>query len=364
MKKKWLGCILAAAMTAASLAGCGSGSEGSATTATEAATAAQTQAAAAVTTEAAAETVTEAAAETTEAAAEDGLPTQDLSGNDITVPEDVTKIVSMAPSVTRLLIDLGLSDEIIAVDTNSEEYYGDELPADLPTYDMMQPDNESIVALAPDIVFTSGMSSSGGTDVYASVRAAGICTADIPSASSLQEIEDSITFVGACTGTKEQAEEINSDFETAVSDIKDIGDAIPEDEKKTVLYEITTPTSDSPTIYSAGKDTYITEAITDIGATSLTADQEDAWPSISEEAAIAMNPDVILTTDNYTEDVVNTLLNLTGWENVTAVQNKDVYYIDANLLNQPNQHVISAMVEMAKDIYPDAYADLEDPFAQ
>ena len=77
-----------------------------------------------------------------------------------------------------------------------------------------------------------------------------------------------------------------------------------------------------------------------------------------------MNPDVILTTDNYTEDVVNTLLNLSGWENVTAIQNKDVYYVDANTLNQPNQHVVSAMIEMAKDIYPDAYADLEDPFAQ
>lgn len=77
-----------------------------------------------------------------------------------------------------------------------------------------------------------------------------------------------------------------------------------------------------------------------------------------------MNPDVILTTDNYTKDVVDTLLSLTGWENVTAVKNKDVYYIDANLLNQPNQHVVSAMIDMAKDIYPEAYDGMEDPFAQ
>ena len=227
----------------------------------------------------------------------------------------------------------------------------------------MQPDNEAIVALQPDIVFTTGMSSSGGTDVYASVRAAGICTADLPSASSLSEIADNITFVGTCTGTAEKAEEIRTEYENTVADLKAIGDGISEDEKKTVLYEISTPSSDSPTIYSAGKDTYITEAITDLGATSLTADEEDQWPSISEEAAIAMNPDVILTTDSYTEDVVNTLLSLSGWESVTAIQNKDVYYVDANTLNQPNQHVVSAMIEMAKDIYPDVYQDVEDPFA-
>lgn len=360
-KKNVLAGILSTTLAVAALTGCGGNSQSTAVTTAETAAAAEVTTAQEASTQA--QTLA-SAAEDTEAGEETALPTKDLSGNDITVPESVTKIISMAPSITRLLIDLGLSDEIIAVDTNSEDYYGDELPANLPTYDMMQPDNESIVALKPDIVFTTGMSSSGGTDVYASVRAAGICTADIPSASSLQEIADSITFVGACTGTKERAEEINSDFESAVSDIKEIGDGIPDDEKKTVLYEISTPTSDSPTIYSAGKDTYITEAITDIGATSLTADQDDAWPSISEEAAIAMNPDVILTTDNYTEDVVNTLLNLSGWENVTAIQNKDVYYVDANTLNQPNQHVVSAMIEMAKDIYPDAYADLEDPFAQ
>ena len=304
------------------------------------------------------------AAETEAAAADTALPSKDPAGNEITVPEKVDKIISMAPSVTRLLIDLGISDKLVGVDTYSEQYYGDELPENLPAYDMMQPDNESIVALKPDIVFTTGMSSSGGTDVYAAVRAAGICTADIPSASSLDEIGETIIFVGDCTGTQAKAEAISRDYSSAVADIKKIGDGIPKEERKSVLYEISTPTSDSPAIYSAGKDTYITEAITDIGAVSLTADQEDAWPSISEEAAIAMNPDVILTTDNYTKDVVDTLLSLTGWENVTAVKNKDVYYIDANLLNQPNQHVVSAMIDMAKDIYPEAYAGMEDPFAQ
>ena len=354
-KKNLLAGILSAALAAAALTGCGGQSQSTTAASTEAAAVQETAAA-----EASAETT--AAVETAEAA-ETALPTKDPAGNDITVPESVTKIISMAPSVTRLLIDLGLSDKLVAVDTYSQQYYGDDLPADLPTFDMMQPDNEAIVALQPDIVFTTGMSSSGGTDVYASVRAAGICTADLPSASSLSEIADNITFVGTCTGTAEKAEEIRTEYENTVADLKAIGDGISEDEKKTVLYEISTPSSDSPTIYSAGKDTYITEAITDLGATSLTADEEDQWPSISEEAAIAMNPDVILTTDSYTEDVVNTLLSLSGWESVTAIQNKDVYYVDANTLNQPNQHVASAMIEMAKDIYPDVYQDVEDPFA-
>ena len=42
------------------------------------------------------------------------VPTKDRAGNDIKVPEKVEKIVSMAPSTTQFLIDLGLGDKIIA----------------------------------------------------------------------------------------------------------------------------------------------------------------------------------------------------------------------------------------------------------
>ena len=96
------------------------------------------------------------AAETEAAAADTALPSKDPAGNEITVPEKVDKIISMAPSVTRLLIDLGISDKLVGVDTYSEQYYGDELPENLPAYDMMQPDNESIVSLKPDIVLRHG----------------------------------------------------------------------------------------------------------------------------------------------------------------------------------------------------------------
>ena len=50
------------------------------------------------------------------------VPTKDRSGNDIKVPAEVKSIVSLAPSTTRVLIDLGLALKIVAVDTNSLQY--------------------------------------------------------------------------------------------------------------------------------------------------------------------------------------------------------------------------------------------------
>ena len=127
------------------------------------------------------------------------VPTKDRSGNDIKVPAEVKSIVSLAPSTTRVLIDLGLALKIVAVDTNSLQYK-DYLPSGVKSFDMMNPDNEAIAALKPDIVFTSGMSSVGGSSPFKPLVDSGICVADIPSSASLSAIEDDIKFIGNCTG--------------------------------------------------------------------------------------------------------------------------------------------------------------------
>ena len=115
--------------------------------------------------------------------------TKDRAGNDITIPAQVEKIVSMSPSSTELLIDLGLGDKIVAIDTYSGmSPFASSLKAGLPQFDMMSPDCEAIIALNPDIIFTTGMSSAHGEDVYASVKAAGVCVADIPTAASVKDI--------------------------------------------------------------------------------------------------------------------------------------------------------------------------------
>ena len=46
-------------------------------------------------------------------------PTKDRAGNAITVPETVNTIVSLAPSVTQVLCELGLADKIVGIDNQS-----------------------------------------------------------------------------------------------------------------------------------------------------------------------------------------------------------------------------------------------------
>ena len=52
----------------------------------------------------------------------------------------------------------------------------------------------------------------------------------------------------------------------------------------------------------------------------------DGWAKMDEESIVAANPDVIITTHGFrTKDANSQVLKRSGWEDVTAIKNKQVY---------------------------------------
>lgn len=288
------------------------------------------------------------------------VPTKDRAGNDIKVPEKIDRIVSMAPSTTQVLVEFGLGDKIVGIDTNSVTYI-DKLPADVAQFDMMSPDNEAIAALKPDIVFTSGMSSVGGTSPFQSLIDSGICVADIPSPSSIDGICDDVKFIGTCVGKGAEGFAYAEGLRLFMEGVKEASSDESGDKAKTVLVMMNVPSAEYPTVYTFGKGTYMNEMLEDIGAKNAFGDQE-GWLSVSVEEVLAANPDVILMDCNWMPGAADQVKALEGWENVTAVKNGDVYQIDEDLCSRPNHHISEATIEWAKYIYADVYGNFTESF--
>ena len=285
--------------------------------------------------------------------AADGRPDTDRSGNPIALPDEVDSIISMAPSATQTLLDLGLEDKLIAVDTYSAMYFDLQ---DLPTFDMMEPDTEQMAVLDADLIFTTGMSASSGGDPFKPLRDIGVCIADIPSATSIDSMLEDTRFIAACVEEQEKGEELIAGFQEELNALTDISAGIQN--KKRVVVEIAC----DPDIYTAGSGTFMDEMLTIIGAENIFGDHE-GYLAVTEEAVITLNPDVILTMVDYVDDPVAEIMGRTAWQHVTAVANGDVYLVNTNAVSLPNLHVIDGMKQMAKMIYPEAYAAVEDPFA-
>ncbi|MCL2276621.1 MAG: ABC transporter substrate-binding protein [Treponema sp.] len=275
-------------------------------------------------------------------------PGVDREGLAIILPEKINRIISIGPSNTEILIGLGLANRIIAVDIYSADTAGlaPNTPAEL---DMMALNAELIVSYMPDIIFITGIARGGtGDNPLAPVSAAGISVIYMPTSGNVAAIMEDIRFIASVMEAREAGETLVSGMQAEIDKVSDISKTITE--KRTVYFEI----SPAPWMYSFGTGTFLNEMIELTGAENIFKNQT-GWLSISDEALLSANPDVILTTTDFLDDPIGEIMGRPGFGVIAAVQNGDVYMIDANSSSRPSQNIIKALREIAKAVYPEYY---------
>lgn len=274
------------------------------------------------------------------------LPDTDPSGAKITVPEQINSVAVLAPSIAETVIALGYGGKIVAYDTASVGLEG--IPENVPVLDTTQPDIEQLAALKPDVLMVSNLSLYDQEAPYQQLIDMGVCVICVPTSDSIKDIQSDIAFIASVFGESEKGEQIIAEMQAEIDRIAAIGKTITE--KKSVYFEI----SAAPYMYSFGSGVFLNEMIELIGAENILADQE-GWLSVTEESVIADDPDVILTNVNYIENPTQEIMERSGWGALTAVKNKDVYYIDNMASSLPNQNVVKALTQMAEAVYPEYY---------
>ncbi len=273
----------------------------------------------------------------------------DRSGVEITKPTEINSVITLVPSITETLVDLGLGDKIIGTDTYSLATEG--LNPDVVELDAMTPDIEKILTLKPDVVIALGSANSASEDPLKQLTDAGILVTYIPTANSLDDISLDISFLGELTGTEQRATEIIVAFNSTINSIQEQV-ATYQDGGKTVYFEI----SPAPYMYTFGSDVFLNEIIELLGCENVFADQESWIPATSEEV-LARNPQMIFTNNSDDANAVSEIQSREGWSVIDAVKNNEIYVVDKNSSSQPNEYVIECIKEMAQIIYPDIKLD-------
>ena len=274
-------------------------------------------------------------------------PTTDPSGAAVEIPDEIGSVVVLAPSIAETLTALGCGDLIVGYDLQSVGLAG--LPADVPTFDLMQPDMEQLAALKPNVLFVSSMTLYDQSNPYQQLMDMGVCVLCVPNADSIAAIQEDIAFIAAAMGKTAEGDALIAEMQAELDRIAAIGATVTD--KKSVYFEI----SAAPDLYSFGSGVFLNEMIELIGAENILADQE-GWLAVDAETVVAANPDVILTNVNYIEDPVAEILGRSGWEGVNAVKNAQVFYIDNMASSLSNQNIVKALDQMAQAVYPDLYA--------
>lgn len=279
--------------------------------------------------------------------AEFPLTLTDSVGNEITLETAPATIVSMVPSNTEILFELGLGDAIVGVN----DY--DDYPAEALKKEKIGGQDfnvEKIVSMNPEIVFAHESGLGKGKEGLQQIRDAGIPVFVVKNAVSFEETYTTIETIGQATGKTVEAEKIITDMKAKVEEV--LAKLVTVDNKKTVFVE----TSPEPNIYTPGKNTFMDQMLEMIGAENIAADQED-WFMIAPEEIINRNPDVIIVLYDYIETAVADVYARPGFDTITAIKEKAVVQVKENITSRTGPRLAEGLEEIAKAIYPEAFGE-------
>ena len=274
-------------------------------------------------------------------------PDVDRGGFAITLPDEISTIISIGPSNTEVLVELGVGDKIVSTDRFSDNVLG--IAEGISVLDMMSLDAEFIIELNPDIIFITGMTRvHGDDDPLRLVSDVGIAVIYMPSSVSIDAIIEDIRFMASVMDAHDAGEAIISYMQAEIDAIQEIASTITT--TRTVYFEI----SPAPHLWTLGTGTFINEMIELVGAVNIFADKY-SWVSVADEVLLETNPDVIITSVNFMDDPVSEIMNRPGWNTITAVQNGDVFQVSTDYTNRPSHNIIRGLRQIATAVYPEYF---------
>ena len=341
LSPRWLLSSLIVLLLGLLLAACGDPTAAAIPPPTARATTAPATTAAATTTTAAT-TAPATTAATTTAAATYPLTITDDARRSVKLAKAPARIVSLAPSDTELLFALGLGDKVVGVDTFSN--YPPEATKIDKVGGLSDTNLEKIVSLTPDLVLAAGITSK---ELITSLESRGL-TVLVLNPTNLAGVVANMKLLAQVANVPEKGEAAAADFQKKLDDIAAKVKAVKA--KPRVFYEL------DPTLFTVGPGSFIDDMIQKAGGQNIVTDASNPYPQLNQEAVISKDPEVILLGDDTGGvDTPEKILARPGWSNVTAVKNKRVVTLNADLVNRPGPRAALGVENIAKALYPDLF---------
>ena len=261
------------------------------------------------------------------------------------------RIVSISPNVTEILYGIGAWSQVVAVSQYCT--FPDDVKKKPRVSGWDKTNLEQLTALKPDLVI--------GVDAQApflqdKLNSLGIRSLFLGS-QSLADVYNSIGEAGRATGHEKQAAELLSKTQ---GELEAVRTAVMGRQHYKVLCVVDRIPGTIRELYTATHGSYLDEIITIAGGESIAPPAEHGWGKITKEAAVSLNPDVIIdmvqgSKGDFGEDPLAVWRELSE---VSAVKNSRVYPIADPLVIHPSQFVGHTAQVFARAIHPEAYSNV------
>ncbi|NLY52139.1 MAG: ABC transporter substrate-binding protein [Firmicutes bacterium] len=250
------------------------------------------------------------------------------------------RLISLAPSITENLYALGLGDKVVGVSDYSN--YPPEAQEKPIIGDALNLNYEQILMLEPDLII-------GDAQVVrtfiSKLDELGLPVLAI-NPTNLPELMDALLLLGEATGAQEKALEVVAEMKDKIRYVQGTLGDLSEDERPLVFVEIW-----NEPLMTCGPGSFMQELIELAGGRYLAADAPGAWVEYSSELVVERDPDVILLTWPYEDEV----MARSAWQTVKAVKQGRVVTVDSEPFVRTTPRLADALVELAKILHPERF---------
>lgn len=280
------------------------------------------------------------------------LPVAAEPGSKVCVEDDLSRqvcvtafpkrVISLAPSLTEIVFDLGAGNTLVGRTARCNEPPEALKIPDIGAY--MNPDLERIIALRPDLV----LSPERGIrkEVVDRLTDLGIPTF-VDNSETLDDIVHSVKRLGTILGRE-------TDAETAVEQFQKRRQAVRERvhnaNRPLVLFAV----GIRPLVLAGGRS-FIGSMIREAGGINVAEEAAVPHPKFSMEEVARRDPDIIIVLNKECRD--DECFN--AWQrhqDLRAVQRHQVYQLDADLIARPSPRIIEALEQLAATLHPNIFS--------
>ena len=250
-------------------------------------------------------------------------------------PAQILRVVSMNPSLTRMLIALEGLQVLVGVD----EYSADHEPAvaALPRVGgLFNPSLEAVVALEPDLVVV--VPSVQQRDFRSRLRELGVEVLELASI-TFEQLLASMQTLGDRTGRSHAARERVAAIRSTWIDVARESSLQPR--RSAVLIVQRDP------LYVVGGESYLNAMLDAAGLDNMAAEYTEGYPRVSLEWLIAAGPQVII---DSSADPINAVEHWSRWVSIPAVAEGRVVAVPHGLVTLPGPYLDRSLLTMVDAI--------------
>jgi iron complex transport system substrate-binding protein len=269
--------------------------------------------------------------------------TTDQLGRSVTLSDNPQRVVSLAPSITEIIYELGQEHRLSGVTRFSDfPPKAVKLPK---VGSFVQLDLERIVALKPDLCLAT---KDGNPRAIVERLESLQIPVYVVNPRDLDSLMETVIEIGVLLNAGKKAKTLAQKMRSRIQKVERL--VAKASSRPRVFYQV----GIFP-IVSAGSDTFIHELILLAGGKNL-AQGTISYPRFSREQVLALSPEVFIISSMAKGEVFERVKKeWSRWTDIPAVRNQRIFLVDSSLFDRPTPRLLDGLELLVRLIHPELF---------